>query len=79
MTVVGSAVWCTVLAWFGQKILGDEPRLMEDPDALMNAIKANMLWIVVGIAVLGLLYFAMLRMTQRRPDAVTGPAPTDGP
>ena len=67
MTVLGSALWCTVLAWFGQKILGDEPKLMEDPEALGRAIKSNMLWIVAGVAVLALLYFAMLRMTQKRP------------
>jgi len=66
MTIVGSAVWCTVLAWFGQKVLGDEPRLMEDPEALGRAIKSNMLWIVVGVAVLAALYVLMVRMSAKR-------------
>ncbi|MFO1009092.1 MAG: DedA family protein [Planctomycetota bacterium] len=66
MTVLGSAVWCSVLAWFGQKVLGDEPNLMNDPEALSRAVKGNMHWIVIGVAVLALLYFAMLRMTQKR-------------
>ena len=67
MTIVGSALWCAVLAWFGQKVLGDEPKLMEDPEALGRAIKSNMLWIVAGVVVLALLYLAMVRMTQKRP------------
>ena len=65
-TIVGSGLWCAVLAWFGQKVLGADPRLMEDPEAMAHAIKSNMLWIVAGIVVLAVLYFAMLRMTQRR-------------
>ena len=66
MTILGSALWCSVLAWFGQKVLGAEENLMKDPEALGRAIKANTLTIVVGVVVLALLYFAMLRMTQKR-------------
>lgn len=66
MTVIGSAVWCTVLAWFGQKILGDRPNLMNDPKEMTDAIKENMHWIALGVFVLALSYFAMLRMTQKR-------------
>lgn len=66
MTALGSAVWCSVLAWFGQKILGDEPKLMEDPEALSRVIKGNMHWIVIGVGLLALLYFAMLRMTEKK-------------
>jgi membrane protein DedA with SNARE-associated domain len=66
MTIAGSALWCTVLAWFGQKVLGNDPKLMEDPEALSKAIKSNMIWIVAGVVVLSLLYFAMLRMSQKR-------------
>ena len=66
MTVLGSALWCSVLAWFGNRVLGDEPRLMEDPEALGRAIKSNMLSIVAGAAVLTLLYLAMVRMTRKK-------------
>ena len=72
MTIVGSALWCSVLAWFGQKVLGDEPRLMEDPEALSRAIKANMVWIVVGAVVLALLYLVMVRMTQKKAPPPVG-------
>src|SRR5947207_8302263 len=29
-TLAGSFAWCTVLAWFGANVLGDEPRLLQD-------------------------------------------------
>lgn len=70
MTIAGSALWCTVLAWFGQKVLGDRPDLMENPDALKDVIKANVLWIGIGAFVLALLYFAMVRMSQKRVESV---------
>ncbi|MBK7641463.1 MAG: DedA family protein [Planctomycetes bacterium] len=66
MTILGSGIWCAVLAWFGQKVLGGDPKLMEDPEAMSHAIKSNMIWIVGGIVVLAVLYFAMLRLTQKR-------------
>ena len=68
-TIVGSGLWCSVLAWFGQKVLGADPRLMEDPEAMSLAIKANMLWIVGAIVALAILYFAMLRMSGKRAEA----------
>jgi membrane protein DedA with SNARE-associated domain len=70
-TVVGSGLWCSVLALFGQHVLGKDPRLMQDPEAMSLAIKSNMLWIVGAIVVLAILYFAMLRMSGRRAEART--------
>jgi membrane protein DedA with SNARE-associated domain len=52
MTLLGSLVWSTVLAWFGAKVLSDEPRLLQDPDALMHVLKAKLIWFVAGAAAL---------------------------
>jgi membrane protein DedA with SNARE-associated domain len=52
MTLLGSFTWCTVLAWFGARILADEPRLLQDPDAMMHVLKAKLLWLVAGSLVL---------------------------
>ncbi|MGO9715162.1 MAG: DedA family protein [Polyangiaceae bacterium] len=72
MTVAGSAVWCTVLAVFGRQVLGDEPQLMQDPDALRRVLVHKSLTIVVAVAVMTLLYFAVVRMT-RKPEPVAAP------
>ena len=48
MTIVGSAMWCAVLAWFGQEVLGPSPKLIDDPEAMMHALKSKSLAIVRG-------------------------------
>lgn len=74
MTVVGAGIWCTVLALFGQHVLGDQPQLLQDPNAMLHALKDKSRVIVVAIVVLAALYFVMLRAT-RKDDAP--PASTD--
>ena len=65
-TILGSALWCAVLAWFGQHVLGSEPQLMEDPDALVNALKAKSLPMVLAVVVLLVLYVIVVRMTAKK-------------
>ncbi|HYM82411.1 MAG TPA: DedA family protein, partial [Candidatus Limnocylindria bacterium] len=56
MTLLGSFVWSTVLAWFGARVLADQPRLLEDPEALIHVLKEKLLWFVAAAAVLFALY-----------------------
>ena len=56
MTLVGSFLWSTVLAWFGARVLADEPRLLQDPDALVRVLKHKLVWFVVAAVVLLALY-----------------------
>ena len=56
MTLVGSFVWCTVLAVFGARVLGQEPRLLEDPAALSHVIQQKLVWFALAAFVLLLLY-----------------------
>jgi membrane protein DedA with SNARE-associated domain len=59
MTLTGSALWCTVLAWFGRQVLGDQPDLRTRPDALTHVLREKLLWFVVAAAVFLLLYVAV--------------------
>lgn len=72
MTTLGSALWCTVLTWFGATVLGDQPNLIKDPDALLHVLKAKSLVIGAAVLVLAVAYIAVVRMT-RKDDA--SPAP----
>lgn len=56
MTLVGSFIWCTVLAVFGARVLGQEPRLLQDPAALAHVIQQKLLWFVLAAVVLLALY-----------------------
>ncbi len=51
-TLLGSFTWCTVLAWFGARVLAGEPRLLQDPDALMHVMKEKLIWLVAAAVVL---------------------------
>jgi membrane protein DedA with SNARE-associated domain len=66
MTILGSATWCAVLAWFGQEVLGEQPRLIEDPEAMVHALKAKSMTIAVGVVVLVALYVIVVRVTGKR-------------
>ena len=68
-TVVGSFIWCWVLAWFGARMGRDHPGAIEDPVVFMKAIKGEALWIVAACALLAGLYILMLWTTRRHPEA----------
>ena len=70
MTLVGSFVWCTVLAVFGARVLGQEPRLLEDPAALSHVIQHKLLWFVLAAVVMLGLYVVVDVLGRRmRRDA----------
>ena len=63
MTIVGSAIWCAVLAWFGQTAI--TPEMLRDPAGLATALKAKSHVIAAGVIVLCVLYFVVMRLTAR--------------
>ncbi len=64
MTIIGSALWCGVLAWFGQTAITAE--MLRDPAGLAAALKAKMHLLVAAILILGALYFLTMRLTARK-------------
>lgn len=65
-TIVGSAIWCSVLAWFGQDVLGSQPKLLEDPDAMISALKAKSLPILGAVLLLLALYVLVVKLTDKK-------------
>jgi len=70
VTTLGAAIWCSILAWAGDRAARRHPDLLSDPSSLVHAIKADTVWIVGGCVGLALVYVLMLRLTggtvQRR-------------
>jgi membrane protein DedA with SNARE-associated domain len=65
MTILGAGLFNGALAWFGMKVLGDQPALMKDPDALRHALSSKSMWLVgFGVAV-AILYGIMVWMQKR--------------
>ncbi len=65
MTTVGAGLWCFILAWWGEQVLGDQPKLIEEPGAMVALMKAKMMWFVGAILVLAVLFYVATR--RRRP------------
>lgn len=65
MTIVGSFIWCVVLAWLGREAQRVQPGLINDPQGLVQFIKGQSHWIIIGILVLAALYFLVLKLTAK--------------
>ena len=63
MTLIGAALWCSVLAWFGDAVLGDRPDLLRDPEQLLQVIRSRSYWIGGFAIALCALYVFVMRLT----------------
>ena len=61
VTTVGAGIWCTILSWFGEKILGDSPELLQSPEAMVAVMKDKLSWIVIAVVLFAALYAVVLR------------------
>ena len=69
VTIIGSAIWCYILALLGDKAYRVQPNLITDPEAMVHFIKSQSLWIVLVVVVFAALYLVMMRLSARRPNA----------
>ena len=63
MTIIGSAAWCCVLAWFGQNAI-TRP-MMSDPIQMIAELKHKSHLIIGGVLLLCILYFLVLKLTAK--------------
>ncbi|MBA3272801.1 MAG: DedA family protein [Chthoniobacterales bacterium] len=66
VTIVGSAIWCYILALLGAKAHAVQPDLINNPDAMIHFIKSQSLWIIAIVVVFTGLYFVMMRLSARK-------------
>jgi membrane protein DedA with SNARE-associated domain len=65
VTTVGAGIWCAVLSWVGQELIGAHPELLDSPDALAAVIKAKLLGFVLAVLIFGILYAGVVWMKRR--------------
>lgn len=73
-TLAGSFIWSWVLAYFGAQVLGSEPDLIADPQALGRVLKHKLLWFVAAVAVLAALTIAVDLIGRRLKREAAGEA-----
>jgi membrane protein DedA with SNARE-associated domain len=64
VTIVGSGIWCWILAWLGAKAYRLEPELLSDPEALVHFIKTQSYWIVFIVVLFAVLYLLTMRLMR---------------
>src|SRR5262245_46131819 len=65
MTVLGAGLFNGALAWFGIRVLGDQPALMKDPGAMIVVLKEKSHYLIGFAVVIGVLYWLMVWMQRR--------------
>jgi hypothetical protein len=64
-TIFGAGLWCGVLAWFGQEVIGSDPGLLQSPDLMMKVIKAKLVYFVLAVVVLAVLYVGVVIWSKK--------------
>ena len=64
-TIIGSGIWCTILAYLGDRAFRIEPKLLSDPESLVKFIKSQSLGIVAIIAAFAALYLLSVTLMRR--------------
>jgi membrane protein DedA with SNARE-associated domain len=65
MTIVGAGLFNAALAWFGIRVLGDQPALMKDPAAMIEVLKTKSHYLIGFAVVIAVLYGIMVWMQKR--------------
>lgn len=65
VTLVGAGLWCAILAWFGAAVIGDQPNLLTDPNAITHVIKAKLQWFILGVAALAVAYVFVMKLKSQ--------------
>ncbi|PYJ71448.1 MAG: DedA family protein [Verrucomicrobia bacterium] len=66
VTIAGSALWCWILAYLGDKAYRVEPQLLTSPEALEHFIRQQSRGILLVIALFAALYMLALRLMKPR-------------
>jgi membrane protein DedA with SNARE-associated domain len=72
MTIIGSAIWCGILAWFGARVIGDQPQLLDNPAEMVSVLVSRFHWIAGLAVILAALYILVMRLTAR-PETASEP------
>jgi len=66
VTIIGSAISCSILAYLGERAHQAEPELLSNPDALVHFIRGQSRWILLVVVLFGALYILTLRLMKPR-------------
>jgi membrane protein DedA with SNARE-associated domain len=66
VTILGSAISCSLLAYLGYRAYLAEPELLTKPEALLHFIRGQSRWILLVVALFAVLYILTIRLMKPR-------------
>jgi membrane protein DedA with SNARE-associated domain len=66
VTLIGSAISCSILAYLGERAHDVEPDLLKDPEALIHFVRGQSKWLFLIVVVFATLYMVSLRLSKRK-------------
>jgi membrane protein DedA with SNARE-associated domain len=73
VTLVGAGLWCTILSWWGQRVLGQYPDLIHNPAEMSRVVRQELIWFVAAVALLGALYAGVLYFKRSSAQKAASP------
>lgn len=67
-TIVGSGIWCWILAYLGVKAYHAEPELLSNPEAMIHFVKTQSYWVLLVVIIFAILYVLTMRLMGGRSD-----------
>jgi membrane protein DedA with SNARE-associated domain len=67
-TLLGAGLWCAVLSWFGQEVIGSRPELLQSPEAMIHVMKEKLHWFVFAVVGLSALYGVVVWFRKKVPQ-----------
>jgi membrane protein DedA with SNARE-associated domain len=64
VTILGSAVSCSILAYLGNRAYLAEPELLNDPEALAHFVRGQSHWILLVVVLFAALYLLTMRLMK---------------
>jgi membrane protein DedA with SNARE-associated domain len=68
MTLLGSAISCSILAYLGVRAQHVAPDLLKNPDALVRFVRGQSHWLVLVVLAFAALYIVSIRLSKRKSD-----------
>jgi len=66
MTLIGSGISCTILAYLGIRAQRVAPDLLKDPEALVRFIRGQSKWLILVVLAFAALYILSIRLSKRK-------------
>ena len=68
VTIAGSAISCSILAYLGVRAQHAAPDLLKDPEALIQFIRGQSKWLLLVVLAFAALYIVSMRLSRHKSD-----------